>query len=125
MPEQKEKSPLSKEAVTLLLWELGVSRTGAASAHRRTVVYRNPGQAVQPRAGLSQPLQCLSKHSALQQDFSGFWDAAGSLVQGTVKSDASRLPVSYQVQVALLYDGKQVGEIKISALQLCNQGFLL
>lgn len=102
-----------------------MGRTGAAGAHRHTVVHRNPGQAMQPRAGLSQPLQCLSKHTVLQQDFSGFWDAAGSLVQSTVKSDASRLPVSYQVQVALLYDGKQVGEIKISAFQLCNQGSLL
>lgn len=96
--------------------------TGAAGAHRHVGLYRNPGQDVQPRAGFSQPLQCLSKHTVLQQDFSGFWDAAGSLMQGTVKSYASRLPVSYQVQVALLYDGKQVGEIKISALQLCNQG---
>lgn len=77
---------------------------------------------MQPRSGLSQPLQCLSKHRVLQQDFSGSWDATGSLLQNTAKEDVSRLPVSYQAQVALLCDGKQVAEIKIFALQLCNQG---
>lgn len=64
----------------------------------------------------------LKAHRVLQKDFSGSWDAAGSLLQNTAKEDACRLPVSYQVPVALLYDGKQVAEIKISALQLCNQG---
>lgn len=118
---EREVTCIQRSCATAPL-ELGVGRTGAAGADRHMMVHRNPGQAMQLRPSFSQPLQCHSKHTVLQQDFSGFWDAAGSLVQSTVKSDASKLPVSYQVQVALLYDGKQVGEIKISALQLCSQG---